>query len=187
MVFTTVGGWGVLSADACAAAGLDLVPLPEDLIAAIDELVPARWSRANPIDLAGGDTRDTITDVLELVAAHPDIDAVLYLGLGIQGNQAQAFKSGPLYPGDGLERLVDFHERQEARYAEAAREASGKHDKPVLSATELVHASGEQPNAGVAALQALGGLCYPSGDRAIRALAALAEYAEFRGSLTTRG
>ena len=186
VVFTTVGGWGVLSADACAAAGLDLVPLPEDLLAAIDELVPARWSRANPIDLAGGETRDTIPDVLELVAAHPEIDAVLYLGLGIQGNQAQAFKSGSLYPGDGLERLVEFHERQEARYAEAAREASSRHDKPVLAATELVHASGEQPNPGVAALQALGGLCYPSGDRAIRALAALVEYAEFRGSLTAR-
>ena len=31
VVFTTAGGWGVLTADACAAAGLELLALPEDL------------------------------------------------------------------------------------------------------------------------------------------------------------
>jgi acyl-CoA synthetase (NDP forming) len=29
VVFTTAGGWGVLAADACAAAGLELLPLPD--------------------------------------------------------------------------------------------------------------------------------------------------------------
>ncbi len=37
VVFTTAGGWGVLAADACAAAGLELLPLPEDLRAQIDD------------------------------------------------------------------------------------------------------------------------------------------------------
>ena len=45
VVFSTVGGWGVLAADACAAAGLDVIPLPDDVKAHIDSLVPARWSR----------------------------------------------------------------------------------------------------------------------------------------------
>ena len=70
VVFTTAGGWGVLAADACAAAGLELVALPEELRAAIDALVPARWSRNNPIDLAGGETRDTVPEVLDLICAH---------------------------------------------------------------------------------------------------------------------
>src|SRR5262249_62209854 len=30
VVFTTAGGWGVLTADACAAAGLDVLELPRD-------------------------------------------------------------------------------------------------------------------------------------------------------------
>ena len=38
----------VLAADACAEVGLDLVELPESIRAAIDERVPARWSRGNP-------------------------------------------------------------------------------------------------------------------------------------------
>ena len=60
VVFTTVGGWGVLAADACAAAGLDLIPLPEEILEKIDTMVPARWSRNNPIDLAGGETREIL-------------------------------------------------------------------------------------------------------------------------------
>ena len=76
---------------------LDLIALPEDLRAAIDEKVPPRWSRGNPIDLAGGETRDTIPEVLDLVCAHPDVDAVIHLGIGIQAAQAQAFRSGPFF------------------------------------------------------------------------------------------
>jgi acetyltransferase len=182
VVFTTVGGWGVLAADACAAAGLELVALPEDVKAKIDAMVPARWSRNNPIDLAGGETRDTIPEVLDLVTAHPDVDAVVHLGLGIQAASANVLKTGPFYPDHGLERIVGFHERQDRRYAEAAAEASQRHDKPVLSATELVHTDRAYGNAGPLAVKEAGRVCYASAHRAVRALAALVEYAEYRRS-----
>jgi acetyltransferase len=180
VVFTTAGGWGVLAADACAAAGLELVPLPPDLRAAIDERVPPRWSRSNPIDLAGGETRDTIPEVLDLICAHPDVDAVIHLGLGIQAAQAQAFRSGPFYPGYGLDRIVEFHERQDRRYAKAAREASERHGKPVLSATEQTYTDRGYGNAGAVGVREEGRLCYPSAHRAVSALRALVDYAEWR-------
>jgi acetyltransferase len=181
-VLTTVGGWGVLTADAIAAAGLELVALPADLRAAIDPLLPSRWSRSNPIDLAGGETRDTIPTVLDLVTRHPDVDAVVFLGLGIQANQAWQLRSGPFFPNHGLERIVEFHERQERRYAEAAREASQRHDKPVLVATELAVADRYYGpgNPGPLAVREGGRLCYPSGHRAVAALEALGQYARFR-------
>jgi len=54
-VVTTAGGWGVVTADAVGRTrGLQLMPLPDDLRAALDEHLPPRWSRNNPIDLAGG-------------------------------------------------------------------------------------------------------------------------------------
>jgi len=180
VVFTTAGGWGVLAADACAAAGLALVPLPADLREAIDALVPPRWSRSNPIDLAGGETRDTIPEVLDLICAHPDVDAVIHLGLGIQASQAQAFRSGPFYPGHGLDRIVEFHERQDRRYAKAAREASDRHGKPVLSATEQTYTDRDYGNAGPVGVREEGRLCYPSAHRAVAALRALVDYVEFR-------
>ena len=179
VVVTTAGGWGVLTADACAAAGLVLVPLPDDLRARIDTMVPARWSRANPIDMAGGETRDTVPEALDLVCAHPDVDAVVFLGLGIQSNQANAFRSGPYFPEHGLGRIAEFHERQDRRYAEAAREASERHGKPVVVASELVYADRAYGNAGPVAVREGGRLCYPSAHRAVAALRALVEWAEF--------
>jgi acetyltransferase len=183
VVFTTAGGWGVLAADACAAAGLELIELPDGVRARIDELVPARWSRQNPIDLAGGETRDTIPEVLDLVCAHPEVDAVVHLGIGIQAASAQVLKTGPFYPGHGLERIVAFHERQDRRYARAAREASERHGKPVLTATELVHTDLEGRNPGPRGVREEGRLCLASAHRAVRALRALVDYAEFRRGL----
>jgi acetyltransferase len=182
-VFTTAGGWGVLAADACAAAGLTLVALPADLRAAIDALVPARWSRGNPIDLAGGETRDTVPEVLDLICAHPDVDAVIHLGIGIQAAQAQAFRTGSFHPGHGLGRIVAYHERQDRRYAEAARQASERFDKPVLTASELAATDRAYGNTGPQGVKAEGRLCYASAHRAVSALRALVAYAEHRREL----
>ncbi len=178
LVFTVAGGWGVLTADAAAAAGLELIPLPDDLRREIDHLGPARWSRGNPIDLAGGETRDTIPEVLDRVAAHPDVDAVLYLGIGIQAAQAQVFKGGPLYPDYGLDRMVAFHESQDRRYALAATEASRTHGKPVLVATDLAYTDRAYGNAGPHGVVASGRVPFPSGHRAVRTLAHLCRYAD---------
>jgi acetyltransferase len=183
VVFTSVGGWGVLAADACAANGLDLIALPKDIEAAIDEMVPPRWSRNNPIDLAGGETRETIPAVLDLLAAHPDIDAVIHLGLGIQANQANAFRTGPFFEDHGLARIAEFHETQDARYATAAVEASERHGVPILSCSELVTADRSYGNAGPLAVREAGRLCYPSAHRAVRALRAALDYAEFRAAV----
>jgi acetyltransferase len=185
LVFTTVGGWGVLTADACAAAGLELAPLPDDLRAAIDGMVPARWSRNNPIDLAGGETRETVPAVLDLLCAHPEIDAVLHLGIGIQAATAQLFRSGPFWPEHGLARIAEFHERQDRRYAEAAAAASERHGKPVLTTTELVYTDRAYGNAGPLGVREAGRVCYPSAHRAVAALRALVDRAEFLQCETT--
>jgi acyl-CoA synthetase (NDP forming) len=178
VVVTTAGGWGVVTADAICSSSLRLVPLPDDLRAAIDEKLPPRWSRSNPIDMAGGETRDTIPEVLEMVASHPDVHAVVYLGLGIQSNTARQLRQAPFYPEHGLERIVAFHERQDRRFAEAAAAASESTGKPVMTATELAVA--DPANAGPATVRATGRLCYPSADRAVRALDRMWWYARWR-------
>ncbi len=168
VVLTTAGGWGVVTADAINRTSLELLPLPDDLRAALDAKLPPRWSRSNPVDLAGGETRDTIPEVIELIVGHPDVNAVLYLGLGIQSNQAALMRAGRAYPDHGLERIVEYHERQDARFAEAAAAASDRFDKPVLTATELAVTHPDNP--GPAAVRATGRVCYPSANRAVVAL-----------------
>ena len=178
VVVTTAGGWGVMTADALASSSLRLMPLPDDLRAAIDTRLPPRWSRGNPIDMAGGEGRDTVPEVLDLVAAHPAVDAVLFLGLGIQSNSARLLRDGRFHPDHGLERVVAFHERQDRRFAEAAAAASDASGKPVLTATEL--AVTDPANPGPAAVRGTGRYCCPSANRAVTALDHLWRYARFR-------
>ncbi len=178
VVMTTAGGWGVVTADAITSSELELMTLPEDLLAEIDRHLPPRWSRNNPVDLAGGETRDTIPTVMSLIAEHPDVDAIIYLGLGIQSNQARMMKEGRFYPGNGLDRIVAYHERQDARFAEAAAEISEATGKPILTATELAVA--DPDNAGPAAVRASGRLCYASANRAVTALEHLYRYHRYQ-------
>lgn len=180
VILTTAGGWGVVTSDAIARDGsLTLMQLPDDLRESIDGKLPPRWSRNNPVDCAGGETRDTIPEVMEMIATHPDVDAVIYLGLGIQANQARLMREGRFYPDHGLERIVEYHERQDARFATAAAELSARTGKPILVATELAVADPE--NSGVAAVRDSGRLCYASGNRAVAALGHLYRYARFTG------
>ena len=176
IILTTAGGWGVVTSDAIAQDGsLQLMALPEDLQAEIDTKLPPRWSRNNPVDCAGGETRDTIPEVMEMIARHKDVDAVIYLGLGIQANQARLMREGAYYPEHGLERIVEYHERQDARFAEAAHALSVSTGKPILVATELAVA--DPDNAGVRTVRETGRLCYASGNRAAVALGHMYRYA----------
>src|SRR2546430_1652721 len=177
-LFRSAGGWGVVTADAVARAGLELLPLPDDLRGAINAKLPPRWSRNNPVDLAGAETRDTIPEVMELIATHQAVDAVVYLGLGIQSNQARLFRTGRFYPENGLDRIVAYHERQDERFARAAADISGATGKPILTATELAVADPDNP--GPRTVRATGRLCYASSNRAVTALAHLSRYARFR-------
>jgi acetyltransferase len=90
------------------------------------------------------------------------------------------FRTGEFFPGFGLDRIVEFHERQDRRYAEAARTASERHGKPVLVATELVYADRAYGNTGPLTVREGGRLCYPSAHRAVSALRAMIDYVESR-------
>jgi acetyltransferase len=178
-VVSTAGGWGVVTADAISRTrGLRLLPLPDDLKAELDRHLPPRWSRNNPIDMAGGETKDTIPTVLETAARHPAVDAVVFLGMGIQGNQGRMEQEGPFYPDHGLERIVGYHERQDRRFTETAAALSKDVGKPILTATEL--AITDRDNPAVAGCRDSGQMCYGSANRAVTALDHLWSYAGYR-------
>lgn len=178
VILTTAGGWGVVTSDALMSTQeLTLLDLPEDLKAAIDEKLPPRWSKSNPVDCAGGETRDTIPEVMGLIARHKNVDAVIYLGIGIQSNQARLMHEGKFYPDHGLERIVAYHERQDARFAEAAHELIKETGKPILIASEL--AIGDPENAGPRTVRETGRYCFPSGHRAVATLAHMVRYSKY--------
>jgi acetyltransferase len=180
IVLTTIGGWGVVTADTIYEEGvLSLIDLPTRLESEISKLLPQRWSKNNPIDCAGGETRETVIDIMRLVATDEAVDAIIFLGIGIQSNQARMMREGRYFPDFELERIVNYHERQDASYAKFAADLSIETDKPILVATELAVA--DPKNAGVVAVQKTGRLCYASGQRAARALSSTYRYAKWRG------
>ena len=103
---------------------------------------------------------------------------MIYLGIGIQSNQAALLRSGGFYPDHGLERMAGFHERQDARYAEAACDASDEYGKPVLVATELAVTHPDNP--GPRTVRERGRLAYASANRAVTALDHLWRYRRWR-------
>ncbi len=103
-----------------------------------------------------------------MLGKHPAVDAVIFLGAGVQSNQAKLMRTGQFASGHGLERIIEFHEHQDARYAQVAAEVSAASGKPVLVATELAVTDPDNP--GPRTVRETGRLCYWSASRAVTAL-----------------
>lgn len=73
------GGAGVLAADALGPAGGTLAALSRETISALDERLPAGWSRANPIDVIGDARAERFVDAASAALADPGVDALLVI------------------------------------------------------------------------------------------------------------
>jgi acetate---CoA ligase (ADP-forming) len=78
-VITNAGGLGILCADACEAAGLDLPSLAPETETALKAVLPAEASVTNPIDMLGSAVGATYQQVLPIVLSDPGVDAVIVL------------------------------------------------------------------------------------------------------------
>jgi acetate---CoA ligase (ADP-forming) len=78
-VLTNAGGLGILCADACDAAGLELPELAPETRAALAAVLPAEASVANPVDVLGSATGETYARALPHVLHDAGIDAVIVL------------------------------------------------------------------------------------------------------------
>ena len=73
------GGAGVLAADALDAGGGRLATLSPEVLAQLDAVLPAAWSRGNPIDIIGDASGQRFTDALAALKANTDQDAILVM------------------------------------------------------------------------------------------------------------
>jgi acetyl coenzyme A synthetase (ADP forming)-like protein len=78
-VVTNAGGLGILCADACEAAGLELPTLAPETTAALAEALPREASLANPVDMLGSATAESYRRSVPVALADPGIDAVISL------------------------------------------------------------------------------------------------------------
>jgi len=78
-VLTNAGGLGILCADACEAAGLELPEPSEETRAALAGLVPAEASLANPVDMLGSATAESYAGAIPTLLADKRLDALIVL------------------------------------------------------------------------------------------------------------
>jgi acetyltransferase len=79
LILTNGGGAGVLAVDALIPSGGKLASLPRELMAKLDAILPATWSRANPIDIIGDATPDRYAAAMEAVLTHGRHNAILVM------------------------------------------------------------------------------------------------------------
>ena len=78
-ILTNGGGAGVLATDALAAQGGRLAALSPATIARLDKVLPATWSRGNPVDIIGDAPGARYAAALDALFADEGVDAVLAL------------------------------------------------------------------------------------------------------------
>ena len=147
-IVTNAGGPGIMIADACESAGLDVAELSGETQRKLGEVFPAEASFRNPVDMIASATSESYRVALELVLEDDNVDAAI----------------AAFVPPLGV-RQVDV--------ASSIVEASaGRDDKPILAV--LMGRAGLPE--GRAELHEAGIPAYTFPESAARALAAMVRY-----------
>ena len=84
-ILTNAGGLGILCADACDAAGLELGPLAETTRERLAGVLPAEASVENPVDMLGSANDESYRRALPVLLDDPGIDSVIVLFVPVVG------------------------------------------------------------------------------------------------------
>ncbi len=78
-VVTNAGGPGVMAADALSHYGSEPAPLEPQTMTKLDAVLPAIWSRSNPIDILGDASPERFAQVVEICVAAKEFNGVLVI------------------------------------------------------------------------------------------------------------
>jgi acetyltransferase len=78
-ILTNGGGPGVMATDELVCSGGTLATLSPVTLARLDELLPATWSHANPIDIIGDAPASRYAGALEVLLQDTGSDAILFI------------------------------------------------------------------------------------------------------------
>jgi acetyltransferase len=108
VIITNGGGPGVMAADRAADQGIELSRLSEETLAALNGVLPAVWSHANPVDIIGDATPDRYREAIDICLQDPGVDGAIVI-------------------------LTPQAMTEPTRVAEAVIESAAKSKKPILT------------------------------------------------------
>jgi len=180
-IATRGGGWGVIAADACVEAGLDVVDLPEDTLEELDSFLPEWWNRGNPVDMVAGlDVPTALARAAEVLIKCPVVDTVIVLSIGYMSGPARWFEGSDRATQLGLDKLNELAKAVELENARIMGGLYDKYRKPVVTASDMViTAYGATPNVGITELEQFGIYTSPDPLHVARIVAHMADRHEF--------
>jgi len=108
VIITNGGGPGVMAADRATDQGIELSTLSAETIEALNRVLPAVWSHANPVDIIGDATPDRYRDALDICLQDKGVDGAIVI-------------------------LTPQAMTEPTRVAEAVIETAAKSNKPILT------------------------------------------------------
>lgn len=78
-ILTNAGGLGIMCADACEAAGLQVPPLPAATEARLRAFLPPEAAVVNPVDMVASATAEDYGRAIEVLARDDSVDALIVL------------------------------------------------------------------------------------------------------------
>ncbi len=144
-ILTPGGSYGVLCAEACATEGLNVVKLPDKVIAALDKVFPPRWSHGNPVDPAGDRNFITFLTSPGKLLTVDEVDSLIFMGFGGFSIFASPFLSADTGHSEGVASWVPSREQFRELAVAFTRALSskdtneiGKAISPVVSGVALI-------------------------------------------------
>lgn len=181
-IMTLGGGWGVVTSDLCSEQKLRVEPLDEDILAVLNDMLPAYWSHTNPVDLVGENDLDLPVKALEVLAAWDGCDAVIHLGvLGRAVFLENLLKSvsgvDPEHELKDYQYLLEGMDLWGSQFIKHSVVLMEKYHKPILGVTlttdpkiNVIYEVENSPYNGV---------FFNSPERAVTALGHMCEYGDF--------
>ncbi|MCX6688596.1 MAG: acetate--CoA ligase family protein [Methanoregula sp.] len=72
IVISNAGGFAVLSSDYAERFGISIVEFPQAILEELDTILPANWSRANPIDMVGDSSAERYAKTFDVMIKNQD-------------------------------------------------------------------------------------------------------------------
>jgi acetyltransferase len=177
-VLTVGGGLGVIAADALKKHGLELSDLSPATLKKLGSVLSGRWSRGNPVDTSGDISYPCLLPLLE----DKNVDAVVIAGpiwtpFGFAG-----LMSTPPWERDytaSPDEIVQGISEEYVRNLEITIDLMKKYQKPIVYSVWI----SDEVKSGIVYKKMVQNhvIPYPTPERAVRALARLVEYSEYRG------
>ena len=182
-IVTLGGGWGVVTTDLCNENGLVLADLPDTVMEKLNKRLPDYWSKGNPIDVVGEFDIDIALIAMEAMLQWEGCDAVIHLG--IDGKRIFGSKmldsvtlSDPGFDKARIGPMKKILKEFDQTFKDKVTVMIDRYKKPIIGVSlmfdadsEMLHGSREDQYKTV---------LFPSPERAVRALACMCEYAQYR-------